>query len=181
MSGKARKKSSDGTSEKAKSKAKFLKSLAQCGVVTHAAEDAGSGRRTMYAWRDEDEAFALAWDSALDDSADRLEKEAHRRATEGVLEPVYQGGELVGHIRKYSDTLLIFLLKGAKPAKFRERFEHMGPGGERLGLTWPWEIKDTHGTNGNSPNASLVATIGSDEPGAVSGSRVREALGEDGA
>ncbi len=56
--------------------------------------------------------------------ADLLEDEAVRRAKDGVEEPVYQGGKLVGHVQKYSDTLLIFLLKGAKPEKFRERSQH---------------------------------------------------------
>jgi hypothetical protein len=30
---------------------------------------------------------------------------------------------------EYSDTLLIFLLKGIRPEKYRERFEHSGPEG----------------------------------------------------
>jgi hypothetical protein len=34
----------------------------------------------------------------------------------------------VGFIQEYSDTLLIFLLKGLRPEKYRERFEHSGPG-----------------------------------------------------
>ena len=52
-----------------------------------------------------------------------LEPEAIRRAVEGVEKPVYQGGELVGYVREYSDTLLIFLLKGGKPHKYRENIK----------------------------------------------------------
>ena len=53
-----------------------------------------------------------------------------RRAVEGVEEPVgWYKGEAGGVVRKYSDTLLIFLLKGRKPEMYRERYEHSGPGG----------------------------------------------------
>jgi hypothetical protein len=33
---------------------------------------------------------------------------------------VFQGGKQVGTVRKYSDTLLMFLLKGIRPQKWRE-------------------------------------------------------------
>lgn len=49
-----------------------------------------------------------------------LEQEAYRRAVEGVEEPVYQGGELVGTVRRYSDKLLEFLLRGRRPQVYRE-------------------------------------------------------------
>ena len=90
-------------------------------------------RQTVYDWRAADPAFAAAWDAALDQAADTMEREAFRRAVEGVEEPVYgrvakdSDGE-IGRITKYSDTLLIFLLKGARPEKYRERqqVEHTG-------------------------------------------------------
>lgn len=57
-----------------------------------------------------------------------LEAEARRRAMDGVDEPVYHKGEVVGHVRKYSDTLLIFLLKAHRPHKYRDNYkiEHGG-------------------------------------------------------
>jgi hypothetical protein len=63
-----------------------------------------------------------------------MEQEADRRAIEGVDEPVFHKGTVVGHIRKYSDTLLIFRLKALAPAKYREtiRQEHSGPEGGPL-------------------------------------------------
>ena len=61
---------------------------------------------------------------------DVLEDEAVRRAKEGVEEPVYQGGKLVGHVQKYSDTLLIFLLKGAKPQKYGDKVRHTNGDGD---------------------------------------------------
>ena len=50
-----------------------------------------------------------------------LEDEAKRRAYEGVKKPVYQGGKRVGYVQEYSDTLLIFLLKGTNKAKYGDR------------------------------------------------------------
>jgi hypothetical protein len=109
------------TVEKGDWKAVFLKALAGSGVVTTACRKAKIGRTTAYKVRDEDTDFAAAWDDALDQAADVMEEEAHRRAVEGVLKPVFQGGKKVGSVREYSDTLLIFQLKAARPEKYRER------------------------------------------------------------
>ena len=43
---------------------------------------------------------------------DALEAEARRRAVEGVRKPVFYQGVICGWVGEYSDTLLIFLLKG---------------------------------------------------------------------
>jgi len=91
----------------------FLATLAQQGNVQKAAKAIKISSRTCYNYRKADPLFAQAWDDAIRSAMDTvLEPEAMRRAVDGVLKPVYQGGELVGHIREYSDTLLIFLLKG---------------------------------------------------------------------
>ena len=63
--------------------------------------------------------------NAINEGYDTLEEEARRRAVEGVFKPLYyQGfqvrdtdGNLSG-VREYSDTLLMFLLKGYRPKKF---------------------------------------------------------------
>ena len=109
----------------------FLAAFAECGTVTHAAEIAGITRRMVQYWKKDDPEFAEAFRIAEEKAADRLEQEARRRAIEGVSEPVYHKGEVVGTIQKYSDTLLIFLLKGARPEKYRERVtqEITGKGG----------------------------------------------------
>lgn len=104
----------------------FLEALASFGTVRHACEAADVGRSTVYEWREEDADFAAAWDAALEEAADTLEREAMRRAAEGVDKPVFQGGALVGFVREYSDTLLIFLLKGLRPEKYRERVDTRG-------------------------------------------------------
>jgi hypothetical protein len=62
-------------------------------------------------------------------AADKLESEARRRAIEGVEEPVYQGGQLVGTRMVYSDSLLALLLKGRRKKVFAERVETTGADG----------------------------------------------------
>lgn len=103
-------------------KAAFLVAFEQVGTVLHAAAMAGIDRTTHYRWL-EDEEYAKAFAEAEDKAVEALEKEARRRAIEGTEEPVFHNGKIVGGIRKYSDTLLIFLLKGARPQKYRERVD----------------------------------------------------------
>ena len=109
------------TAKKGAREAQFLAALEQTGNVSRACVLSKFPRRSAYDLRDADEAFKKAWDATLDRAADLLEEEARRRAYQGVKKPVFQGGKLVGHVQEYSDTLLIFLLKGNKPAKFGDR------------------------------------------------------------
>jgi len=106
----------------------FLAAYAECGTITQAAEIAGIDRVTHYRWLKDDPEYAKAFEEAHEKSVERLEQEARRRAVEGWEEPVFHKGKVVGKVRKYSDTLLIFLLKGAAPDKYRERVqtEHTG-------------------------------------------------------
>ena len=101
----------------------FLTAFVECGGnCTKAAEIAGVSLGTPYSrpWA-EDEEFQDAWRKAKAMAVEFLEAEAIRRAYDGVDEPVgWFKGEAGGVIRRYSDTLLIFLLKGAKPEKYRD-------------------------------------------------------------
>lgn len=73
-------------------KAIFLAQLADAGMVTESAQAAGVDRKTVYNWRKNDKEFAQAWDDALEAGTEILEREAARRAVDGVEEPViYQG------------------------------------------------------------------------------------------
>lgn len=104
-------------------KQKFIRALARTGVVTAACKFAGCGRNTAYYQRGIDADFAIAWDEAAEMAADKLEREAWRRAT-GYWEPVIdKEGKRIARIKKYSDSLLILLLRAARPEKFRERTE----------------------------------------------------------
>ncbi len=114
----------------------FLDNLAEGATVRAAAQQAGVARSTVYAHRAADAEFAEAWDDAYEAGNDQLEDEAHRRAVEGVDEPVFHRGEIVGHVTKYSDQLLMFLLRGRRPDRYgtsRSRVEVSAPtltGGE---------------------------------------------------
>ena len=102
-------------------RAKFLQELAETCNVGESCSRVGIGRQTAYDWRDADPSFKADWDAALERGAIVLEDEAKRRAVQGVEEPVFHRGEICGKVRKYSDTLLIFLMKGAMPDKYKER------------------------------------------------------------
>jgi hypothetical protein len=101
----------------------FLAAYSELGTVTHAADAAGIDRRSHSNWMHSDPGYRDAFESAGEMAVQHLEREARRRAIEGTEKPVYQGGKLVGTIREYSDTLLIFLLKGARPERYRERVD----------------------------------------------------------
>ena len=106
----------------------FLAALRDTANVRLACDAVGIARTTAYDRRNSDERFAADWERTLEEAADLLEEEARRRAHAGWDEPVFgrlpgkdAGEGEIGAVRKYSDTLLIFLLKGARPEKYRER------------------------------------------------------------
>ena len=104
----------------------FLSALAQGCTVTSAAQAAGVARTTVYEWR-ADPDFETAWQAAEDAGVDILEQEAMRRACDGVEKPVYRGGEVVGHVTDYSDSMLMFLLKARRPEKFTDKKQAISP------------------------------------------------------
>jgi hypothetical protein len=107
---------------------KFLEFLSQGASVSAAARASGYTRSRLYEWRRADPAFASAWSDSLGRGTDLLEDEALHRAKDGVDEPRFYQGQLCGHVRKYSDTLLIFLLKARRPEKYGDKAqaEHAG-------------------------------------------------------
>lgn len=123
--GTPKKGSKTGAARKAISQALFLESFAKSGNVRLAAGAAGISRRTHYKWLSLSESdYAVAFKDAEDEAIDVLESEACRRAVEGVEEPVgWYKGEPGGFVRRYSDNLLMFLLKARRPEMYRERFE----------------------------------------------------------
>lgn len=138
----------------------FLKHLAECGCVLYSARKALINKATAYQHRERDKAFGIAWDEAIEASRDVMEREARRRAIDGVRKPVFQGGEHVGDVQEYSDTLLIFLMKGADPSKYRERasFEHSGPNGGPVQLLIEEIVVTSMPTNQEASPASPGST-----------------------
>ena len=106
----------------------FLEVLATSGNITLSAHKVGISRVQAHRTRATNKAFAALWDEAIEESMDLLEAEARRRAAVGVVRNVYHQGKVVGHEKHYSDTLLIFLLKGGRPEKYRENVNHKHDG-----------------------------------------------------
>jgi hypothetical protein len=96
----------------------FIQELAKRGNISEACRVAGLPRSTVYEWRDSFPLFKQRWDDTLIQVKEALEAEVYRRAKEGV--DAYQEGKLV---RKYSDTLAIFLLKAMDREKYQDRID----------------------------------------------------------
>ena len=111
----------------------FLVQYALTGNFEQAASVAKVTVRTVYNWRhdfrDANGPFLVAVDQAQQMACDRMESELYRRAMEGIEEPVWHGGEIVGTTRRFSDTLLMFMMKANMPEKYTDRMQHSGPDG----------------------------------------------------
>ena len=99
----------------------FLKALEGLGTIQAACLASRVGRRTVYDWVEKDKHFADAFQLARDVAADVLEAEARRRGLEGVAEPVFFQGAVVGHVTRYSDACLMALLSAYRPERFGRR------------------------------------------------------------
>ena len=111
----------------AEMQAVFLHKLCSSGNISAAARAAGRARSGFYRDRRKDPVFASAWAEALEEAADRLELEAVRRAVDGVSEQRFYQGEEIGSVTRYSDNLLMFLLKARRPWRFDPAFRGKKP------------------------------------------------------
>jgi hypothetical protein len=103
-------------------KSAFIAALvASGGSVARACQAIEIARLTAYRLRDEDPEFAAAWVKAKQAGLEALEDEALRRAYEGTDEAITYQGVITDTVKRYSDTLAIFLLKGGMPDKYKER------------------------------------------------------------
>lgn len=107
--------------------AAFLAAYGQLGNITAAAKAAGcdpSNHRNRWC---KDPVYLADFLEAQEQANDLLEAEALRRATRGTARKRKVGTEIVTEY-EYSDSLLIFLLKANRPAKFRETVDHLHGG-----------------------------------------------------
>ena len=134
----------------------FLEALRHMPIIRHACEAAGVHRVTAWRAREADEGFAAAWDDAIEDGIDKAEQEAYRRAVDGWHEPVIDKGRLAWAyerkvseegiesfspvldandqpvpltVRKHSDGLLTFVLKGRRRNVYGDKQEITGANG----------------------------------------------------
>lgn len=106
----------------------FLAAYRQTASITKAAAAAKIDRTMHYRWL-RNPGYKKAFDAATEEAAQVLEDEAVRRATEGTLEPVFYQGIKCGAVRRYSDGLIQFLLRGFRPQKYSSKAEITGPDG----------------------------------------------------
>lgn len=104
-----------------KKREEFLDYLRGGWSITASAGRISVSRQAVYALRQSDRDFARQWEDAYESGTDIFEDEVKRRAVEGTEKPVFYQGEIVGHIKEYSDTLLIVALKARRPELYREQ------------------------------------------------------------
>lgn len=120
----------------------FLAAYSEGMTMRAAAAVAGIARQSVNYQIDKDAKFAEDFRIAAKNSADRLEEEARRRAYTGLRrKKFHQGVPIIdGETGKqyeemeYSDTLLIFLMKGRNPEVFGDRIDHTS-GGKPVAFT----------------------------------------------
>lgn len=138
----------------------FFVAFADSGLVKDACSFAGISRQTAYEERKTNPHFAERWEDVEEDTTQQMEREAIRRGMEGVAEPVIFKGEDTGiSIQKYSDTLLIFMLKARRPETYRERVDvkHEGTIRTEVGVAVP---KDASSDDLNAVADELAARRG---------------------
>jgi len=107
----------------------FLKAFEVVGHVGICTKEVGISYSMPFYWAKTCPEFAKRWQEARKIAAHNLQDEAIRRGVEGVSEPVYQGGVLVGYKQSYSDGLLTRLLTGLLPETYKDRHEVTGKDG----------------------------------------------------
>jgi hypothetical protein len=117
-----------------KKKSEFLEHFKNTGNVTISARAVDISRQAVYVWINNDPKFADDFENAKDEALDIMEAECRRRAEQGCLKPVFHQGQVCGEIREYSDTLMIFFLKGNRPEKYKDRVEQENKGAVEITL-----------------------------------------------
>jgi len=140
--------------QRERKQARFLKEYRESGNIKYSCKVAGIHRSTFYEWRDHDEVFKAQLPDAAEDARDTLEFAAYDRAVKGVESFVVSMGRMVYEEipmlddegkpkldkhdepmmkhgkplveRKYSDSLLITLLKANMPKKYKDKVELTG-------------------------------------------------------
>jgi len=151
-------------------KQKFLARLRSArGNVSKACKAAGISRNVAYDHKKSDADFKEAWDQTEIAIVDDAEQELHVRGVTGWREPVYYKGEIVGTIRKKSDRLLEFFLKGNRPEKYRERLDLSANMAGSLDVGLQASIDKVYGDDtdtpaGSGPSHAGTALYNEDDP-----------------
>jgi hypothetical protein len=106
------------TSEKGQ---EFLDHLREGVPVRVACRLVNISHGSIYNHKNADPEFSAEWDEAYKLGTETLEQEARRRAVEGWDEPKFHDGVVVGYVRKFDSTLLMFLLKSRDRDRFSDK------------------------------------------------------------
>ncbi len=100
----------------------FIEALADTGSVAAACKAVDMSQPGAYYLRRQPgaEEFRAAWNKALDLGVQRIEDVAMDRALNGVEEPLYSYGALIGTRTRYNDRLLMFMLRNRAPHRFAD-------------------------------------------------------------
>ena len=96
-------------------KNRFLQALAETRTIRGASGKTGISRRQHTDWRSQDPEYEDRFQDVMKGFADEVESELWRRGVDGVEEPIYRNGELVGCKIQRSDDLLLALLRLTRP------------------------------------------------------------------
>lgn len=99
----------------------FLKTLAETGAIFKAAKRCKLSLGRIRRMRQSSPKFNEKVELAMLAYVEKLERAADERGVDGVDEPVFYEGEEVATKKKYSDSLLMFRLRGLAPEKYADR------------------------------------------------------------
>lgn len=90
------------------------------GIIA-ACKRAGYAYRNVKDWLDADPELERAIQAALEEGEEERLEKFESRGVEGLLEPVFQKGRVVGHVQKHSDVAAIFAFKARNRRRFDDR------------------------------------------------------------
>lgn len=106
--------------EKAKLQTAFLEVYRELGNITLSARMVGLSRRSIYDWNGDD--WKTRFDDAREEAYDLLHGVARDRAVNGVIESeTWENGALKSRRRRFSDMLLVILLKATGRSEYTEK------------------------------------------------------------
>lgn len=115
-------------------KEQFLLNLEAMEFLGKALSVTHISRYTYNQWYEDDIDFRNKVDGLRMEITAQYQREAKRRAIEGVLKPIYYKGRLIDVTREYSDNLLMFELK-RRDNTYRDNFNvAIGPDDTLKGL-----------------------------------------------
>ena len=126
----------------------FLLAYRQCGTIAKAVESSSVAKSNHYYWLEQDARYRRAFQYSRNLICSHIEEGLVDRLANGWDEPVFQGGALVGHRRKFDNANAIAYLD-RHDADFRKNkgrtevnIQNNVEGGARVRITLPHNGRD---------------------------------------